>query len=625
MDKFLIGYKRKISNNEDTDASTSKDSGSKKHANEQGSNTPKSRKYDSSYLSLGFTSVLVNELEKPMCVVCTKVLSVESMKPSKLKRHLETMHFEYIDKSIDFFQRKLEEINKRKQTFKKIVSVPSKALFASYQVSYRIAKCKKPHSIGETLVLPAAIDMVETMFGESYAQQLRHIPLADNTVGRRIADISEDLCDQLVYQLHSSKFAIQVDEATDVAKDAHLIAYVRYVTENNVKEDILFCNPILGKATSMQIFNIIDNFFVANDLKWDNCIGLCTDGAQSMSGRKAGLQALVKNKAPKLIWTHCMLHRAALVSKNMSEEFNNIFHIVTKVVNYIKNSPLKARLFGKLCEDMGAEHTSLLYYCEVRWLSRSKVIQRVFELKGEIAIFLDENHKDEASFFRNDNFILKLAYLVDIFKKLSDLNKSMQGPQMHALIQKDKVKAFIKKLELWISNLEKDIYDMFPILNDACTRNNIKANKNLFIEHLQSLLRYFSYYFNDIDFTKLAWVQNPFLNNQLDAFELTTIEKEQLIEISCDTSLQQEFDSKTLIQFWVERKKDYITLSDRAIIVLLPFVTSYLCETGFSALAAMKSKYRNRLVVEKELRVAISTITPRFEKLCADKQAHPSH
>ena len=59
--------------------------------------------------------------------------------------------------------------------------------------------------------------------------------------------------------------------------------------------------------------------------------------------------------------------------------------------------------------------------------------------------------------------------------------------------------------------------------------------------------------------------------------------------------------------------------------VLLPFVTSYLCETGFSALAAMKSKYRARLVVEKELRVALSSMTPRFDKLCANKQAHSSH
>lgn len=218
---------------------------------------------------------------------------------------------------------------------------------------------------------------------------MRQIPLADNTVARRIDDISEDLCDQLVSGLRTSKCAIQVDEATDVAKDAHLIAYVRYVAENNIIEDVLFCNSIPGKATSNEIFNIIDTFFDENDIKWNNCIGLCTDGAQSMSGHKAGLQALVKKKAPEVIWTHCMLHRAALVSKNMSEELNNIFTKVTKIINYIKNSSLKVRLFAKLCEDMEANYTSLLYYCEVRWLSRAKVIRRVFELKEEIAIFLD--------------------------------------------------------------------------------------------------------------------------------------------------------------------------------------------------------------------------------------------
>lgn len=64
MDKFLIGYKRKISINEDTDARASKARENKKYASEQGSNTLKLRKYDVSYLSLGITSVLVNELKK---------------------------------------------------------------------------------------------------------------------------------------------------------------------------------------------------------------------------------------------------------------------------------------------------------------------------------------------------------------------------------------------------------------------------------------------------------------------------------------------------------------------------------------------------------------------------------
>jgi hypothetical protein len=34
----------------------------------------------------------------------------------------------------------------------------------------------------------------------------------------------------------------------------------------------------------------------------------------------------------------------------------------------------------------------LTYYCELRWLPRAKVIQRVSELKEDIATFLEENH-----------------------------------------------------------------------------------------------------------------------------------------------------------------------------------------------------------------------------------------
>ncbi|XP_015910101.2 zinc finger BED domain-containing protein 5-like, partial [Parasteatoda tepidariorum] len=206
MDKFLIGYKRKSTNNEHSDVGTS--SGNTSHK-EQEERTPKTRKGDLSYLSFGFTNIINDNVEKPMCFLCSIVLAADSMRPGQLKRHLETIHSEYV---------------------------------ASYLVSYRIAQCKKSHTMAENLVLPAAIDMVKTMFGQSYANQLRQIPVADITIGRRIDDISEDLCDQLVSRMRFSKFAAQEDEATDVAKDAHLIAYVRYVDDTNITEDILQTN-----------------------------------------------------------------------------------------------------------------------------------------------------------------------------------------------------------------------------------------------------------------------------------------------------------------------------------------------------------------------------------------------
>ncbi|XP_066978963.1 zinc finger BED domain-containing protein 5-like [Macrobrachium rosenbergii] len=268
----------------------------------------------------------------------------------------------------------------------------------------KIARCKKAHNIPETLVLPAAMDKAEIMLGESSANKLRSIPLADNTVGRRISD-SGDLSDQLTDALKYSHFGLQVDEATDVVKDAHLISYVRYISANEIKEDLLFCEPRVGRATAAEVFNMIDNFFSEHGINWDNCVGLCTDGAQSMSGRHARLQAL-------------------------------------------------------LCKDFGAEHTALLYYCESRWLSRGKVLQRVYEFRNEIATFLCEHKNRDGGLFTDDYFIQKLAYMVDIFEKLNHLNQSMQGPHVNIFTQSDKISAFMKKIELWKRNVENNIFDV---------------------------------------------------------------------------------------------------------------------------------------------------------------------
>jgi hypothetical protein len=73
-----------------------------------------------------------------------KVLASECMLPSTLKRHLETIHRSAVNKSRDYFSRKLKELNQQKGSFYKQASIPNNALLASYKVAHRIAKCKNP-------------------------------------------------------------------------------------------------------------------------------------------------------------------------------------------------------------------------------------------------------------------------------------------------------------------------------------------------------------------------------------------------------------------------------------------------------------------------------------------------
>jgi hypothetical protein len=80
------------------------------------------------------------------------------MKPNELKRHLETKHSEMKNKPQEFFRGKLDDVRIQQKSFVNTRTVSSKALLVSYQVAYRIAQNEKPHTIGGSLIPPAATD-----------------------------------------------------------------------------------------------------------------------------------------------------------------------------------------------------------------------------------------------------------------------------------------------------------------------------------------------------------------------------------------------------------------------------------------------------------------------------------
>ncbi|GFQ93907.1 zinc finger BED domain-containing protein 5 [Trichonephila clavata] len=102
------------------------------------------------------------------------------------------------------------------------------------------------------------------------------------------------------------------------------------------------------------------------------------------------------------------MRREALASKEMSPGLSIVLTTVVTVVNYIKMRPLKSRIFSRLCKDMGAVHSSLLFGKMV--ITCGKFLQCVYELRNEIAIFLKEENLPEAEKFRDGLFVMKLSY-----------------------------------------------------------------------------------------------------------------------------------------------------------------------------------------------------------------------
>ena len=79
---------------------------------------------------------------------------------------------------------------------------------------------------------------------------------------------------------------------------------------------------------------------------------------------------------------------------------------------------------------MALEHKTFLLYSEVRWLSREKVLTRLYELRNEAYLFLTERRHKLAANLTDPDWLTKLLYLSSIFEKINSLNLSLQGDQL---------------------------------------------------------------------------------------------------------------------------------------------------------------------------------------------------
>ncbi|KRY32768.1 Zinc finger BED domain-containing protein 5 [Trichinella spiralis] len=268
------------------------------------------------------------------------------------------------------------------------------------------------------------------------------------------------------------KMAYVLDESTDIQVSRMRI--------------YCFVNQLFG-GTSEEIFETLDAYVKSKELDWRNCVGICTDGARAMCRKDSGVVTRVLRQSPNASWTHCSIHREALVSKTISDDLKNVLNTAVKIINFIKSKRLQSRLFEKLCEEMGSCHKSLLFHSDVRWLSRGKVLTRLVELREEVAIFLKEQNGNYCCFETLATFIVEK-----------------------------------------VATLDEDLISMI-------------------VAHLDSLKESFDYYFSEeMKFCdKNIWIVNPFQGDVV-ATGISTKANEKLIDLSEDYSFKESFDRKRL-------------------------------------------------------------------------------
>ena len=117
---------------------------------------------------------------------------------------------------------------------------------------------------------------------------------------------------------------------------------------------------------------------------------------------------------------------------------------------------------------------------------------------------------------------------------------------------------------------------MFPLFSENFEAHPHVDITEIIIQHLSQLSIKFDLYFLKDPRPGNLWIQNPFsVNCATEDVTLSLQLENDLIELSKDSGLKLHYYKVDLPPFWIQARKEYASLSNRAIMFLLPFTTTY--------------------------------------------------
>lgn len=340
---------------------------------------------------------VIESSNKALCLICNESIAV--LKEYNIKRHYETKHFQNYSKYTGSLRTEKFEAMKRglksqQSSFTKLKTEQEAATRASFRVALEIAKRGKPFTDGE-MIKECIIAVAEEMCPEK-VNLLKTVSMSANTVARRVENIAENISSQVFDKNgHVEWFSLALDESTDVSDTAQVLIYIRGVDKSyEVHEELLDMYSIHGTTTGTDIFKGVEMAINQKNLRWKNLKCITTDGGKNMSGKDKGVVALVSKAVEndggsKPLVLHCIIHQQSLCGKCL--DMSEVLKPVISTVNFIRSFGLNHRQFRQFIEEIG--ENDLPYHTAVRWLSCGKVLQRFFELRAVIEIFLNEKHR----------------------------------------------------------------------------------------------------------------------------------------------------------------------------------------------------------------------------------------
>ena len=162
-------------------------------------------------------------------------------------------------------------------------------------------------------------------------------------------------------------YSLAVDESTDSSDTAQLSIFIRGVDSSLcVTEEFFGLYSMHGTTTGEDLFEEVSRCVDKMGLPWDKLVGLTTDGAPAMCGRKSGLvgrsEKRCRMKTSQVSWQLI----TASYTRNCCVAKPWKWNIITRAVKFIRARGLNHCQFKSFLAELNSDYGDLPYHTEVR-------------------------------------------------------------------------------------------------------------------------------------------------------------------------------------------------------------------------------------------------------------------
>ncbi|CAF3976119.1 unnamed protein product [Rotaria sp. Silwood2] len=300
-------------------------------------------------------------------------------------------------------------------------------------------------------------------------------------------------------------FSLMADETRDISGKEQLSIVVRVVDPNvNMNEGQSEQSPVkefflgfikLDDFDAESLTHEIVRFLLSVNIDIQNCIAICFDGASVMSGRHAGVQALLRQRyIPNAIYVHCYAHKLNLVICDITKGvpyLSEFYSIISKINRYFNQSSVCNETFKHVQQQLKLDCskqciTTIKTWAETRWDSRWTSIHSIIENYQALILSLDEleNESTERSIdarglllsLKESLFIVTIFILHCILGKIKILSDQLKSKSLDFGTAHKLISNVMNEIDA-LRN-EQEFSKIFDRITEFCTSNNIELGVN---------------------------------------------------------------------------------------------------------------------------------------------------